>query len=419
MDADRTSAAGRRNMPLDGVLVVDLGQVYQGPYATYLMAKAGATVVKVEPPDGEPVRQREAISRGSGVPFAMLNGHKKCITLDLKNAEGKAVLKRLAAGADVLLENYAPGAMDRLGLGWPVLHELNPRLVYASGSGYGLSGPDRDNMAMDITVQAASGMMSVTGFPDGPPVKAGPAVADFLSGIHLYAGVVTALYERHFTGVGRLVEVSMQETVYPTMASNLNFLYDHDEVPPRTGNQHGGRSAAPYNVYPVRDGWVAILGVSDGHWSNLLKAMGRQDLLDDARFASKVNRVRHIAETDEIVSAWSRTVGREEACALLKAWKVPHAPVRDLVEVTNDRHMHERGYLEWLDHPRFGRIAIPDSPIRLHGADRLPAAASARLGEHCDEVLATILGLPQPEIDALREKGAFGAPASAAGRRAP
>jgi CoA:oxalate CoA-transferase len=398
----------RRNMPLDGVLVIDLGQVYQGPYATYLMAKAGATVIKVEPPGGEPVRQREAISRGSAVPFAMLNGHKKCITLDLKNEEGKRTLKDLVAKADVLLENYAPGVMERLGVGWSVLHEINPRLVYASGSGYGLSGPDRDNMAMDVTVQAASGMMSVTGFPDGPPVKAGPAVADFLSGVHLYAGVVTALYEREFTGVGRLVEVAMQEAVYPTMASNLTFLYDHDQVPPRTGNQHGGLSAAPYNVYPVKDGYIAILGVSDAHWKNLLQAMNRLDLVDDERLASKKNRVRHIALTDEIVAGWSQTVTRDEACAILKAWKVPHSAVRNLAEVTNDPHMHERGYLEWLEHPQFGRIAIADSPIRLHGADRLPAVPSARLGEHCDEVLATVLGLAQDEIDVRRRNGAFG-----------
>lgn len=212
----------RKNRPLDGIVVLDLGQVYQGPYATFLMAKAGATVIKIEPPDGEPVRQREAVSKGAGVPFALLNGHKRCITLDLKAARGRDLLTRLAARADVLLESYAPGVMDRLGVGWAALHAINPRLVYASGSGYGLSGPDRSKLAMDVTVQAASGMMSVTGFEDGPPVKAGPAVVDFLSGIHLYAGVVTALYERHFTGEGRLVEVAMQETVYPTLASNLS-----------------------------------------------------------------------------------------------------------------------------------------------------------------------------------------------------
>jgi crotonobetainyl-CoA:carnitine CoA-transferase CaiB-like acyl-CoA transferase len=400
----------RRNLPLDGVLVIDLGQVYQGPYATYLMAKAGATVIKIEPPDGEPVRQREAVSKGSGVPFALLNGHKKCMTLDLKTAQGREILKALAARADVLLENYAPGVMDRLGVGWSVLHELNPRLVYASGSGYGLSGPDCDRLAMDVTVQASSGMMSVTGFPDGPPVKAGPAVVDFLSGTHLYAGVLTALYERHFTGTGRLVEVAMQETVYPTLASNLTFLYDHDEVPPRTGNQHGGRSAAPYNVYAASDGFVAIIGVKDAHWTGLLAAMGRTDLADDRRFATKVERVRHIDETDEIVSAWMRNLTREQACALLDRHDVPHAPVRDVVEVTHDPHLHARGYLEWIDHPQYGRVAIADSPLRLHGADRLPPVASSPLGADTEEVMRTVLDASPDEVRQWRDAGAFGRP---------
>lgn len=393
-------------MPLDGVVVLDLGQVYQGPYATYLMAKAGATVIKIEPPSGEPVRQREAVSKGSGVPFALLNGHKKCITLNLKSEQGRDLLKRMVEKADVLLENYAPGVMDRLGMGWETLRTVNRRLVYASGSGYGLSGPDRGNLAMDITVQASSGMMSVTGFSDGPPVKAGPAVVDFLSGTHLYAGVLTALYERHFTGQGRLVEVAMQEAVYPTLASNLAYYYDYDQVPPRTGNQHGGRSAAPYNVYPVKDGHIAIIGVKDLHWTNLLKAMGREDLAEDERFANKVNRVRHIEETDEIVSAWSMSLTREEACALLGRYNVPHAAVRNLVEVTHDHHMHERGFLQWIEHPQFGRVAIADSPIRIHGTDTLPAAPSARLGQHTEEVLSSMLGLSPEEIESLRLSGA-------------
>ena len=310
----------------------------------------------------------------------------------------------------MLLENYAPGVMDRLGVGWSALHALNPRLVYASGSGYGLSGPDSNQLAMDVTVQASSGMMSVTGFPDGPPVKAGPAVVDFLSGIHLYAGVLTALYERHFTGEGRLVEVAMQEVVYPTLASNLTFYYDHGEVPPRTGNQHGGRSAAPYNVYSARDGHVAIIGVTDAHWAGLIAAMGRADLATDARFASKVARVRHITETDAIVSAWMRELTREEACRALDRHGVPHAPVRDVVEVTHDRHLHERQFLEWIDHPQYGRVAIADSPLHLHGADRLPAVASARLGADTEEIMTTVLGASPEEFRQWTQAGAFGPP---------
>ena len=163
-------------LPLEGVVVIDLGQVYQGPYAGFLMAQAGATVIKVEPPNGEPVRHRARISKGNAVPFAMLNANKRNISLNLKSPEGVTVLKELAAKADVLIENYAPGVLDRLGVGYSVLSAINPRLIYGSATGYGLSGPNRDNLAMDLTVQAASGIMSVTGFADGPPVKAGPAI---------------------------------------------------------------------------------------------------------------------------------------------------------------------------------------------------------------------------------------------------
>ena len=221
------SAAGnqRPNLPLAGVRVIDFGQIYQGPYATLLMAKAGADVIKVEPPQGEPMRARAASARGAGIPIAMLNSNKRGLTLNLKHEKGKALLKDLVREADVLLENFTPDVMRKLGVGWEVLHEINPRLIYASGSGYGLSGPDRDLMAMDLTIQATSGMMSVTGFPDGPPMKCGAAVVDFMSGIHLYAAVATALYERSVTGKGRLVEVAMQEAIFPSFASNLGMMY--------------------------------------------------------------------------------------------------------------------------------------------------------------------------------------------------
>ncbi len=397
-----------RNLPLDGVVVLDLGQVYQGPYATYLMAKAGAEVIKIEPPDGEPVRRRRAISRGAGVPFAMLNGDKRCITLNLKSTRGQDLLRALAADADVVLENYAPGVMDRLGVGWSALSAINPRLVYASGSGYGLSGPDKDNLAMDVTVQASSGLMSVTGFPDGPPVKAGPALADFLSGVHLYAGVVTALYERVRTGSGRLVEVAMQETIFPTLASNFSFLFDSGVAPVRTGNRHGGLSAAPYNVYPALDGYIAIIGVTEAHWEGLLAAIGRADLIGDPRFVGDAQRVRNIDETDRVVTEWSRRVTRDEGCEILRRHKVPSAPVRDLIEVANDRHMHERGMLEWIEHPEFGRIVVPNSPIRLHGADSLPASPAPGRGEHTAEVLSSRVKMAPEEIAARRRDGVIG-----------
>src|SRR5947207_7800042 len=246
----------RANRPLAGILVLDFGQGDQGPYATLLMAQAGADVIKMEPPQGEPLRRRAPPGKSTTFPIAMLNGNKRAITLNLKDERGRALLFRMAEKGDVLLENFAPGVMDRLGVGWSVLHEINPRLVYASGSGYGLSGPDRDNLAMDLTVQAMGGLISVTGLPDQPPLKAGPAVVDFLSGIHLYAAVVTALFEREQTGRGRLVEVAMQEAAYPTLTSHLEAYVSSGKVPPRVGN--ASHSRVPNNVYPTKDGYVAM-----------------------------------------------------------------------------------------------------------------------------------------------------------------
>jgi crotonobetainyl-CoA:carnitine CoA-transferase CaiB-like acyl-CoA transferase len=342
------------------------------------------------------------------LPFEMLNANKRSVTINLKSEAGKQLLIDLARDADVLLENFAPGAMDRLGVGWDVLHAVNPRLVYASGTGYGLSGRDRDGLAMDITIQAMSGMMSVTGMPDGPPVKCGPAVADFLGGTHLYAGVVTALLERERTGRGRLVEVAMQDAVFCTLASSLGMLFGQEAaVPPRTGNRHSGLAIAPYNVYPTRDGFIAIINIQETHWQALLRIMGRTDLAEDPRFASNAARVARIDETDALIADWTSQHESADIFELAKANRVPCAPVRDVADVLRDPHMHERGMLEWIDHPRLGRTVLPNSPLRFHGTPQVPAAASPTLGEHNIEVLGERLGLDPDAVRALAASGAI------------
>jgi CoA:oxalate CoA-transferase len=393
----------RANRPLAGVTVLDFGQVYQGPYATLLMAQAGADVIKIEPPQGEPLRRRAPPGKSTTFPIAMLNSNKRAITLNLKDERGRALLFRMAIKADVLLENFAPGVMDRLGVGWEVLHKINPRLVYASGTGYGLSGPDRDNLAMDLTIQAVCGLISATGFADGPPVKAGPAVVDFISGIHLYAAVVTALYEREQTGRGRLVEVAMQEAAYATLTSQLHAYHDTGKPPPRTGNASHGR--VPLNVYPTNDGYVAMNIAVEEHWHNLLKAMGREELRDDPRFANNAARVAHREETDELVAAWTRTLGKMEAFAVARRYRIPLAPVRDVDEVMNDRHMHERGMLQRIEHDEIGPITVPTSPLRFHGADKVPVQPSPKLRQHNAEIYGGWLGLSPQEVGDLERDG--------------
>ena len=396
---------GRANRPFSDVTVIDFGQIFQGPYASLLLAKAGAFVIKVEPLHGEPGRRRAEPGKSTTLPFAMLNQNKHAITLNLKHERGRELLFHMVERADVLLENFSPGTMDGLGVGWCRLREINPRLIYATGTGFGISGPDRDNLAMDMTIQAASGIMSVTGFPDGPPVKAGPTLVDFMGGIHLYAGIVTALYDRDHSGVGRLVEVAMQEAVWPTLAASYDYYYRTSEIPPRTGNRQSGLNSAPYNVFPTADGYVAIHIVTEAHWQNLLKAMGRDDLADDPRFATNSARVAHMEETDALVEAWTRSLDKMEVFARTKAYRIPCAPVRTAPEVMNDPHMHERGMLERIDHPELGAIVVPTTPLRLHGTDRVAAGPSPTVGQHNAEIYGGWLGLTAVEIAELKGSG--------------
>lgn len=388
--------------PLKGVTVVDLGQIYNGPYCTFLMAMAGARIIKIEAKGGENLRRRSVVG-GAALPFAMLNSNKTFATLNLKTERGRELLRQMVHKADVLVENFAPGAMERLGVGYEVLRNVNPRLIYGSGSGFGRSGPNRNYPAMDLTVQAMAGIMNVTGYADRPPVKAGPAICDFSGGVHLYAAIMTALYEREKTGVGRLVEVSMQESVYASLASNLGLHYSMgNSVPPRTGNRHGGLAEAPYNVYPAADGHIAIICVSEQHWKALLKAMQREDLQADARFVDLKARVAHMDEIDELVGGFTSRHAKKALFDLLMSHRVPCAPVRDLDEVVNDEHMHARRALEWVEHPMYGRVCLPNSPLRFDGVEPMALRPSGALGRDNREVYGDWLGLTDQEIEQLQ-----------------
>ena len=400
-------AQGLPTPPLKGVKVLDLGQIYNGPYAGFLLAHGGADVVKVEPIGGEALRKRG----GLGVPlsFSALNTNKRGIALNLKAERGKVLLIDMAKQADVLLENFAPGAMERLGVGPDVLMDANPRLIYASGTGYGLTGPDKDNLAMDLTVQAVGGVMGINGPADGPPLKTGLAICDFLGGVHLYSGIMTALYERSVTGQGRLVEIAMQEALYPALASNVASMHNNGwKQPERRGNRPPTRGSAPYNVYECVDGHVAIICVTEVHWTNLLDVVGRSELADDPRFATQALRAQHEDDVDAAVAPWLRERSKYEVAAILKENRVPAAPVRDLLEVTADAHMHERGMLHYVEHPEMGKVVLPSSPLRFAGSTPPGLLLEPDIGQHTDAILSDWLGMEEISVAALKVDGVVG-----------
>jgi formyl-CoA transferase len=403
--SDRTSPTRQAESPLSGIRVLDLTQIYNGPYATFLMAMAGAEVIKVEPPGGEFLRRRDARS-GAGVPFAMLNANKRSISLNLKAPRGRELFLELVRSADVVAENYAPGVMDRLGVGYDALRAVNPKIIYAAGSGYGNDGPYRNYPAMDLTVQAMSGVMSITGFPDNAPVKSGAALCDFFGGVHLYGAIATALFHRERTGAGGRIEVAMLEAVYPSLASSIGMVYgERDDIPFRTGNQHSGLSLCPYNVYRAKDGFVAIICNNDKHWTNLLKAMGRPELATDPRMATMRDRVANMAVVDEMISNWTATFSRDALFDALVAHRVPSAPVRDLPEVIADKHMHQRGMLFEIAHPHYGEITVCRSPINHAGAPQPEYRASPAYGVDNAALYGGELGLASAEIEALHREG--------------
>src|SRR5260221_8549266 len=297
------------------MLVLDLGQIYNGPYCGLQLSFMGARVLKIEPPEGDVVRRRKR--EVEPYPLVMLNSNKESVVLDLKQPRGKEIFLDLVAKADVLIENFAAGVMDRLGLGWDVLHKLNPRLVYGGSSGFGLDGPYRDLAAMDVTIQAMSGITNATGDADGPPTKAGAAVCDFLAGIHLCAGILGALVQRERTGQGQRVGDAMHEAAVIALASAMVAVMDGDTtVPHRPRNRHPALAMAPYNTYPCSDGYVAIFTSAERHWHSMCRLLGRPELLENPNYATTPGRAKHMAEIDDIISAWTITRSKDHILQL-------------------------------------------------------------------------------------------------------
>jgi crotonobetainyl-CoA:carnitine CoA-transferase CaiB-like acyl-CoA transferase len=404
--------------PLDGVVVLDLTRFLAGPYCTLLLAGLGAEVIRVEPLTGDLYRGHPPFGGPKGTSLARqtdddvglaalhrLRG-KKSVTLNLRTVAGVALFRRLAASADVVVENFLPGTLETMGLGFPELQVVNPRLVLCSISGFGQSGPYRDWRAFDPVVQGMSGISSVTGFSDRPPVRCGAAVSDTSASLYGVIGILSALRARERTGHGDWIDVSMLDGSFFLLPDVLEFVTAGGEVE-RRGNGH--QSTVPFNVYRARDGWVTVCAVSPREWSDVLRALGRPELAEDPRFdANAVSRRTHREEIDTLVQDWIGRQTTAEAVQTLQAHHVAAGPVRDLREAYEDEHLHAREMVVPLEHPVHGPIpgargaGMPIKFLRHHAAFD---EAAPSLGAHNAEVYGRLLGLGAADLDSLREQG--------------
>lgn len=312
---------------LEGVRVLDFTQYLSGPHCTAVLSELGAEVIKVEMPGhGEPERvAMPKTPKKESYQFLSYNRGKKSVTLNLKAPRGMEIARQLAARADVLVENFAPGVLERLGLGYEEAKKLNPSIIYASISGFGQTGPRRNDVCYDVVAQAMGGLMSVTGYPGGEPLKAGISLGDYMGGYNGAIAILAALYHRKMTGEGQSIDISMQDGIWAMVFPDRANYFDTLEVPKRFGNKLS--SSAPFGAFNARDGYVVICTITDGQWQKVLQAMGREDLAGEERFATRELRTRHMAEVDLLVEGWLKEKTVDEAIAELKKYQVPCSPL--------------------------------------------------------------------------------------------
>ena len=398
---------------LEGVRVVDFTQFEAGPSCTETLAWLGAEVVKIEnPKTGDPGRRlRPGHPDDDPWYFHQFNANKKSVTLDLKSPRGLEIVKALLKKADITIENMAPGTIERLGLGYDVVKELNPGIIYCQVKGFGAGSPYEKNLAFDMIAQAAGGPTSVTGYGDRPPVKPGPSFGDTGTGMLMAISILAALRHRDRTGKGRRLQVAMQDAMVHYMRVPFSRTQLSGQAQLRGGSdrsQPGG--LVPSALYPCKPGgpndyvYVFTSRANPEHWTRLLKAIGREDLVGDTRYDTNQARSACAPEVDEIIAAWTRQHTKEEAMRIIGAAGVPAGAVFDTLELMNDPSLAERGIMQTVEHPTTGTYKMPAWPVRFDGAPP-QVKPSPLLGEHNAEVLGGWLGIGAAEVDALRAEG--------------
>jgi formyl-CoA transferase len=390
--------------PLAGIRVLDLTRVLAGPYCTMFLGDLGAEVVKVEQPGvGDDTRGwGPPFAGGESAYFLCVNRNKKSIAIDLKSPEGVQVLRRLAAAADVLIENFRPGTMERLGLGEQELRRVNPRLIYASLSGFGADGPMSDVPGYDLIVQAWGGLMSITGTPEGEPTKVGVAIIDLVAGLMLGKSIAAALFAREKLGVGQKIDTSLLEAEVACLINvGSNYLVE-GKVPGRWGNAHP--SIVPYQSFKTADGYLVVGVASEGIWRRFCQAIGKPELADDARFAKNANRVDNRAALLSLLGEIFLSRDTDDWLKHLNDAEVPSAPVQTIDKVFDAPQVRHREMLVDVAHPTAGAVRMAGIPVKFSATPASVRLPPPLLGQHTDEVLLSWLGMGTEEVNELKRK---------------
>jgi crotonobetainyl-CoA:carnitine CoA-transferase CaiB-like acyl-CoA transferase len=386
------------------VRVLDLTRVLAGPFCSMILGDMGAEVIKIEEPGkGDDTRSWPPFVGGEATYFLAVNRNKQSVTLNLKAPEGRAILQRLVRRSDVVLENFRTGTMERLGLGYTTLKKINPRLVYCAISGFGESGPEAARAGYDLIVQAESGLMDITGFEDGPPVKVGTSIADLVAGMSAAHGITLALLARTRTKKGQKVEISMLDAMAALLTYQAGIYFGTGAKPGRRGNKHP--SIVPYEVFKAADAYLTLGVANNSLWERCCAAMERPDLVKDPRFAREADRVTN---RETLVPLLNEILGARSADQWLKRFEavgVPAGRIRTVAEVCESEHLKARGMLVTLPHPKAGRVRVLGVPIRLHTTPGRAVTAPPLLGQHTERVLRSVLGIDRRAVARLRASG--------------
>ena len=394
----------RAERPLAGVRVLDLTRVLAGPFCSMILGDMGAEVIKIEEPGkGDDTRSWPPFLGGEATYFLSVNRNKQSLTLNLKAPEGRAILQKLARKSDVVLENFRTGTMERLGLGHKSLAKLNPRLVYCAISGFGESGPESARAGYDLVVQAESGIMDITGFEDGPPVKVGTSIADLVAGMSAAHGITLALLARHRTKRGQKVEISMQDAMAALLTYQAGIYFGTGNKPGRRGNKHP--SIVPYEVFKAADAYLTLGVANNSLWERCCVALEHPELMKDPRYATVAARVQN---RDVLVPRLNEILGTRSADDWLKRFEevgVPAGRIRTVAEVCESAHLKARGMIVTLPHPKAGALRVLGVPVRLHATPGKATTPPPLLGQHTERVLTRVLGVKKAEVARLRKAG--------------